>query len=90
MNATSTRTTTRKTGKVRWYSAQGYGFIDATNESEPYYFHITAVFGQKHLRPEQPVTFVPTKSPKGLRALNVMAVETKDKKNEQAQSTDVV
>jgi cold shock CspA family protein len=68
-----------KTGAVRWYSAQGYGFIDVPGEDEPYYFHITAVSGRRILKPEQQVSFVPTKSPKGLRAINVMAVETKDK-----------
>jgi cold shock CspA family protein len=47
---------------------------DAEGEEEPYYFHITAVKGRKILQPEQQVTFEPTISPKGLRAINVMAV----------------
>ena len=66
-------------GKVRWYSNQGFGFIDAaeSNDGEAYYFHITGVKGRVILQTGDSVIFDPTQSPKGLRAVNVVrAVET--------------
>jgi cold shock CspA family protein len=66
-------------GIVRWYSAKGFGFIDAlgSESGEAYYFHITAVTNRTPLKPGDSVLFDPTQSPKGLKAVNVRAVETK-------------
>jgi cold shock CspA family protein len=69
-------------GTVRWYSAQGFGFIDASasSDGEAYYFHITAVKNRSVLKTGDTVSFDPTQSPKGLRAVNVrvQAVETQE------------
>jgi cold shock protein len=68
-------------GIVRWYSAQGFGFIDdpsGSTNGEAYYFHITAVKNRTILKAGDAVTFDPTQSPKGLRAVNVCAVKTKE------------
>jgi len=67
-------------GMVRWYSAQGFGFIDAlgSESREAFYFHITAVKNRAILRAGDSVLFDPTQSPKGLKAVNVRAVDTKE------------
>jgi cold shock CspA family protein len=68
-------------GTVRWYSAQGFGFIDplASSDGAAYYFHITAVRNRSALKAGDSVIFDPTQSPKGLRAVNVRtALETKE------------
>ena len=63
-------------GVVRWYSAQGFGFIDdpaGSTNGEAYYFHITDVKNRVPLKPGDSVLFEPTQSPKGLKAVNVCA-----------------
>ena len=64
------------TGKVRWYSRQGYGFVDDLNSRDgvAYYFHITDVKNQVLLKTGDLVTFEPTRNSKGLRAIKVCAV----------------
>jgi cold shock CspA family protein len=68
-------------GIVRWYSAQGFGFIDdpsGCTNGEAYYFHITAVKNRTVFKAGDSVIFDPTQSPKGLKAVNVRAVDTKE------------
>ena len=67
-------------GTVRWYSNQGFGFIDAlgSTDGEAYYFHITVVKNRTVFKAGDSVVFEPTQSPKGLRAINVCAVKTKE------------
>ena len=75
-------------GIVRWYSHQGYGFIDAlprtdidalpSTDGEAIYFHITAVKNRTVFKAGDAVSFDTTSSPKGTRAINVRAVETKE------------
>src|ERR1019366_7649169 len=68
-------------GVVRWYSAQGFGFIDdpsGSTNGEAYYLHITAVKNRTVLKPGDSVIFDAAQSPKGLKAVNVRAVETKE------------
>lgn len=63
-------------GVVRWYSAQGFGFIDdpsGSTHGEAYYFHITDVKNRVALKAGDSVLFEPTRSPKGLKAVNVYA-----------------
>jgi cold shock CspA family protein len=61
-------------GTVRWYSHQGYGLLDPAKGGECYYFHIHQVHNQIVLRTGDRVTFDPTATPKGLRAVNVRKV----------------
>jgi cold shock CspA family protein len=69
-------------GIVRWYSAQGFGFIDALNSTggNAIYFHITAVKNRTILKPGDSVIFDTASSPKGLKAVNVRAVDTKEER----------
>lgn len=76
-------TMSRHTGTVRWYSAKGFGFIDSPGVEDAFYFHITAVKDRRILQVGEQVSFEPTTSPKGLRAI---AVETKETNNERYQS----
>lgn len=69
-------------GVVRWYSAKGFGFIDpvgSTDESA-IYFHITSVSGRTILKPGDAVAFDIVQVPKGLKAVNVRAVEMKEER----------
>lgn len=64
-------------GIIRWYSAQGFGFIDdpsGDTNGEAYYFHITAVKNRTILKSGDSVLFDPTQSSRGLKAVNVRAV----------------
>ena len=69
-------------GIVRWYSAQGFGFIDTVGDESgrAYYFHITAVKNHTVLKPGDSVTFEPASAPKGPKAINVcrIAVDTRE------------
>ena len=60
-------------GKVRWYSNQGYGFIDAAGHAgrDAVYFHLSAVRNQIILRTGDSVTFETVQGPKGLKAVDV-------------------
>ncbi len=70
----------RTAGTVRWYSAQGFGFIDPSDsaDGEAAYFHITCVKGRKVFKAGDTVQFDLTQGPKGLKAVNVSGVETKE------------
>ena len=73
----------RLKGRVRWYSAQGYGFLDSLPAAgAAYYFHISSVKGRPAmLNVGDEVTFIPTKNAKGLRAIEVQLNDTKDISN---------
>jgi CspA family cold shock protein len=67
-------------GKVRWYSHQGYGFIDAVpiTDGEAIYFHITAVKNRTIFKAGDAVSFDTAPSLKGTKAVNVRAADTKE------------
>jgi cold shock CspA family protein len=67
-------------GKVRWYSAQGYGFIDPipSADGKALYFHINDVPSLTILKAGDEVTFDTVQAPKGLKCVNVQAVKTKE------------
>jgi cold shock protein len=62
-------------GIVRWYSAQGFGFIDPSHSTDgkALYFHICDVKGRAILKPGDPVTFDVVQVPKGPKCINVRA-----------------
>jgi cold shock CspA family protein len=68
-------------GIVRWYSAQGFGFIDdpsGSTNGEAYYFHVTAVRNRAILKPGDSVIFDAAQGPRGLKAVNVRVLDTKE------------
>ena len=69
-------------GTVRWYSHQGYGFIDplGSADSKAIYFHISDVKGRAVLKPGDVVTFDVVQAPKGPKCINVQlgVVDTKE------------
>jgi cold shock CspA family protein len=73
-------------GIVRWYSHQGYGFIDPTPsvDGKALYFHISDVKDRSILQAGDAVTFDVIQVPKGLKAVKVVpatdapAIETKE------------
>jgi cold shock CspA family protein len=68
-------------GIVRWYSAQGFGFIDdpsGSTDGKAIYFHITDVMDRKIFKARDAVTFDLKQAPKGLKAVHVKAVNTKE------------
>jgi len=67
-------------GIVRWYSHQGYGFIDAlpSTDGEAIYFHITAVKNRTPFKAGDAVIFDTAPCPKGLKAISVQRVDTKE------------
>ena len=67
-------------GTVRWYSAQGFGFIDpsSSTDGKALYFHVRDVRGRAILKPGDAVTFDTVHAAKGPRCLNVQAVGTKE------------
>ena len=63
-------------GTVKWFNeSKGFGFI-AREDGEDVFVHHTAIQGNgfKTLSDGQAVTFDVDKGPKGLRAINVVAV----------------
>jgi cold shock CspA family protein len=64
-------------GTVRWYSRQGYGFIDPSDGRDAIYFHIRNVVGQEILKPGAVVSFDVAPSPKGHKAVRVTPVVSK-------------
>jgi len=60
-------------GTVRWYSHQGYGFIDPTGSTDgkAIYFHVVDVKGRTILKPGNVVTFDVVQVPKGPKCVNV-------------------
>ena len=68
-------------GTVRWYSAQGYGFVDPANctDGKALYFHIGDVKGHTILHAGGAVTFDTIQAPRGLKCFNVRVVKTKER-----------
>ena len=67
-------------GLVRWYSHQGYGFIDPvpTADGNALYFHISDVPSRKVFKPGDPVIFDVVQVPKGSKCIHVRAADTKE------------
>jgi cold shock CspA family protein len=69
-------------GRVRWYSAQGFGFIDVLGspDGKALYFHVCDVKGRSILKPGDAVTFDVVPAPKGPKCVNarVAVLETKE------------
>lgn len=67
-------------GIVRWYSHQGYGFVDplGSTDGRAFYFHISDVKGRAILKPGDAVTFDTVQAPKGPKCVNVRVIETKE------------
>lgn len=67
----------RIVGTVKWFNgAKGYGFIEREN-GEDVFVHYTAItngYGYKSLNEGQRVEFSIEKGPKGLQAVNVVAL----------------
>ena len=62
----------RKEGKVKWFNAsKGFGFIEA--EGQDYFVHFNSIKmdGYKNLDDGQDVVFSPSKTERGLSALDV-------------------
>ncbi len=76
-------------GIVRWYSHQGYGFIDPSGSTDgnAIYFHICDVKGRTILRPSDAVTFDIVEAPKGPKCVNVRAVVVDTKEATQCPQT---
>jgi cold shock CspA family protein len=66
-------------GIVRWYSAQGFGFVDPSGNTDgkALYVHISDVRDRTLLRPGDAVTFDVIQVPKGPKCVNVQVVKTK-------------
>jgi cold shock CspA family protein len=58
-----------QSGTVRWYSRQGYGFIDGGDKD--FYFHVVDVVGRRILKPGEMVSFDVVPCPRGLKAVRV-------------------
>jgi cold shock CspA family protein len=67
-------------GIVRWYSAQGFGFVDplGNTDGKALYVHISDVRDRTLLRPGDVVTFDTIQAPKGPKCVNVQVVKTKE------------
>ena len=68
-------------GIVRWYSAQGFGFIDPSSSTDgvALYFHITTVKHRTVLKAGDKVTFDTIQGLKGLKCINIVRVsDTKE------------
>jgi len=68
-------------GTVRWFSSQGFGFIDAlaSTDGNATYFHITSVKHRAILKPGEAVVYDTVQDLKGLKAINVIrVVDTKE------------
>ena len=72
-------------GKVKWFNnAKGYGFINEDGKDgkdgkpEDLFAHYSAIQmdGYKTLKAGQAVTFEITQGPKGLHAVNIMALDS--------------
>jgi cold shock CspA family protein len=67
-------------GIVRWYSHQGYGFIDPvpSRDGKAFYFHFCDVPSRTVFKAGNAVTFDLTQAPKGPKCINVQAAKTKE------------
>ena len=67
-------------GIVRWYSAQGYGFVDPvpSTDGKAMYFHISGVPDQVIFKTGDKVTFDVMQAPKGPKCVNVRALKTNE------------
>jgi CspA family cold shock protein len=67
-------------GNVRWYSHQGFGFIDPSDSTDgkALYFHVCDVRDRVILKAGDAVTFDVIQAPKGLKCINVQVVKTKE------------
>jgi cold shock CspA family protein len=66
-------------GTVRWYSGQGYGFIDpipASADGAALYYHISGVQNRAVFKAGDAVSFDVVSSPKGSKCVNVRAAKT--------------
>jgi CspA family cold shock protein len=73
----------RTTGTVRWYSHQGYGFIDpsGTVSEKAIYFHLSDVNDHRILKAGDAVSFEIVQVPKGFKCINVRAANIKEATN---------
>jgi len=61
-------------GKIKWFNTlKGFGFIAGDDGSE-YFVHISQVPQDVELKEDMPVTFSPTRTDRGLQAMNVAVV----------------
>jgi CspA family cold shock protein len=76
-------------GRVRWYSAQGYGFIDplGSPDGKALYFHICDMKGRFILKLGDVVTFDTIQAPKGPKCVNVRAAVSDTKEAIQCPQT---
>lgn len=67
-------------GSVRWFSAQGYGFIDRLGSvsEKGIYFHCSDVEGRTVLKSGDAVTFDVIQGPRGPKCVNVRASDIKE------------
>jgi cold shock CspA family protein len=67
-------------GVVRWYSHQGYGFVDPvpSADGKALYFHICDVPSRTVFKAGDAVTFDVVQAPKGPKCVNVRATKTKE------------
>ena len=67
-------------GSVRWYSSQGYGFIDPIPciDGKALYFHICDVPSRTIFKAGDAVVFDTVQAPKGLKCVRVRAAKTKE------------
>jgi len=66
---------TKVNGTVRWFNTKkGFGFINYNNQD--WFIHHKNINGEgfKNLLPDQNVSFEPSQSPKGKRAINLNIV----------------
>jgi CspA family cold shock protein len=64
-------------GKVKWFNnAKGYGFVVEDGKSEDLFAHFSAIKmdGYKTLKAGQPVSFEIIQGPKGLHAVEIVAM----------------
>ena len=78
-------------GTVRWYSAQGFGFVDpaGSNSEKGLYFHVSDVKDRRNLKSGDAVTFDTVQALRGLKCVNMkLAVEIKEENhvNQSSQS----